>query len=59
MNEENQKPGRSVREMLRARSTEKALSSLQARERSQEETAAAKKVWAEMIGGRPRKRPWK
>lgn len=59
MNEESHNPGQSVRGMLSARSTEKALSNLQARERSPEETARAKKVWAEKIGGRRRKRPWK
>jgi hypothetical protein len=56
---ENQKPGQSVREMLSARSTEKALATFRARQRSPEEIATAKKAWNEKIGGRRRKRPWK
>lgn len=57
--EQNRKPGESVREMLASRATEKAMQNFRSRERSPEETTAARKTWNEKIGGRRRKRPWK
>jgi hypothetical protein len=53
------KEGESVREMLRQRSTEKALSTFAMSKLSPEEAERRRKAWNEKIGGKPRRRPWK
>ena len=53
MNEENQKPGQSVREMLSARSTQKALSNLR---REDNRTEGEKKESAKFFAEKNRKK---
>lgn len=57
--EENRKPGESVREMLAQRSTEKALSIMNREDtRTEEQKRASAKFFAEK-NRKKRKRPWK